>query len=104
MYGARRRYAQYSFLPQSFEIHWLSIINSFVLVRRWQCLEVLLLGAVALEVVGAVVDAVVLAVLVAFLRVGWALLAVCSANLRPFVAGAPPHRFSIHHSDARVEE
>ena len=26
------RYAQYSFLPQSFEIHWLSIINSFVLV------------------------------------------------------------------------
>ena len=27
------RYAQYSFLPQSFEIHWLSIINSFVLVR-----------------------------------------------------------------------
>ena len=27
-----KRYAQYSFLPQSFEIHWLSIINSFVLV------------------------------------------------------------------------
>mmetsp|Transcript_29334 Transcript_29334/g.77826 ORF Transcript_29334/g.77826 Transcript_29334/m.77826 type:complete len:600 (-) Transcript_29334:140-1939(-) len=26
------RYAQYSFLPQAFEIHWLSIINSFVLV------------------------------------------------------------------------
>jgi len=26
------RYAQSSFLPQSFEIHWLSIINSFVLV------------------------------------------------------------------------
>ncbi|KAL3926084.1 MAG: hypothetical protein SGPRY_003469 [Prymnesium sp.] len=26
------RYSQYSFLPQSFEIHWLSIINSFVLV------------------------------------------------------------------------
>ena len=26
------RYAQYSFLPQSFEIHWLSIVNSFVLV------------------------------------------------------------------------
>ena len=26
------RYAQYAFLPQSFEIHWLSIINSFVLV------------------------------------------------------------------------
>ena len=26
------RYAQYNFLPQSFEIHWLSIINSFVLV------------------------------------------------------------------------
>jgi hypothetical protein len=32
-YGERMsRYAQYSFLPQSFEIHWLSIINSFVLV------------------------------------------------------------------------
>lgn len=26
------RYSQYSFMPQSFEIHWLSIINSFVLV------------------------------------------------------------------------
>jgi len=26
------RYVQYSFMPQSFEIHWLSIINSFVLV------------------------------------------------------------------------
>jgi hypothetical protein len=26
------RYAQYSFLPQHYEIHWLSIINSFVLV------------------------------------------------------------------------
>ena len=30
--GRMMRYAQYSFLPQSFEIHWLSIINSFVLV------------------------------------------------------------------------
>jgi len=26
------RYAEYSFLPQSYEIHWLSIVNSFVLV------------------------------------------------------------------------
>jgi len=26
------RYSQYSFMPASFEIHWLSIINSFVLV------------------------------------------------------------------------